>query len=62
MKICDICFNTKGESKNGVSSIIFSDTDEMFDLCESHYQQIREFINGRTGVSSDTYEAETYGA
>ena len=62
MKICDVCFNSEGDSRTAVNSIVFTETDETFDLCESHYQEIRELVNGRKRPSSVTYGLEAKSA
>jgi len=54
LRICCICFNTEGEARMAVSDITFSETDEIFDLCESHYQEIRELISGRKRACQHT--------
>ena len=41
MKLCDRCFK-KGDYVKSVDSVRFKNTEEIFDLCESCSQLVRE--------------------
>ena len=41
MKLCDRCFK-KGDYVKSVDSVKFINTEELFDLCETCSQEVRE--------------------
>ena len=41
MKLCDKCFK-KGDYVKSVDSVHFKNSEEVFDLCESCSQKVRE--------------------
>lgn len=58
MKLCDRCFY-QGDYVKSVDSVKFQNTHEMFDLCESCSQKLRDFCHNatrRTGTASEEAE------
>ena len=45
MKLCDVCFK-RGDTVKSVGAVHFQNTEEIFDLCESCSQILRELCNG----------------
>lgn len=58
MKLCDRCFH-KGDYVKSVDSIKFQNTHEIFDLCESCSQILRDYCTDATrGIGKASEEAE----
>jgi len=45
LKLCDRCFR-RGDTVKSVETVKFYNTEELFDLCESCSQIIREICTG----------------
>lgn len=45
MRICDRCFNKDGSAVRAVDEVAFERSSELFDLCESCMNEMREMVD-----------------